>query len=150
MVLVSRSIATLRISGDDLDPEEISKALNGTPTFSTPKNGFHAYPPGRGRIARTGIWRIRTDYAHPADLDGQVRQILAPLTDDMSVWTDLSKRYAMDIFCGLWLRESNEMMGVLPETLKALGDRHVQLELDIYHEPDGVDDDEQTDHPVTK
>ena len=109
--MVSKSIVTLRIHGDDLDPEEVSSLLGGKPTFSVPKNGLSNYPRGRVRIARTGIWRIRTDYACPADLDGQIKEILDQLTDDLSVWDNISNRHHLDMFCGLWLSELNEMLG---------------------------------------
>ena len=141
MTIVSKSTASLRIHGDDLDPEEVSFLLGAKPTFSVPKNGFHNYPPGRGRLARTGVWRITTGYARPADLDTQVQGILARLTDDLAVWEHLSKRHRMDVFCGLWLQDENEMLSIAPRTLKELGERNITLELDIYFEPD----DENTD-----
>jgi hypothetical protein len=90
---------------------------------------------------------MRTDYAQPADLDGQIQGILSRLSQDLNVWADISNHHQLDVFCGLWLRESNEMLGVSPQTLKALGDRNIQLELDIYL------DDEQplgSSYPVTK
>lgn len=132
MAQVSKSIATLRIAGDDLDPEGISLALGAKPTFSVPRHGFHNYPSGRGRIARTGAWRIGTDYARPADLDSQIRDILSRLSNDPGVWKMISNRYEIDAFCGLWLEEENEMLGVMPSTLRMLGERNIKLELDIY------------------
>ena len=47
----------------------------------------------------------------------------------------------MDVFCGLWLQDENEMLSIAPRTLKELGERNITLELDIYFEPD----DENTD-----
>ena len=142
MPVVSKSIVTLRIHGDDLDPEEVSSLLGGKPTFSVPKNGLSNYPRGRVRIARTGIWRIRTDYACPADLDGQIKEILDQLTDDLSVWDNISNRHHLDMFCGLWLSELNEMLGISPRPLKGLGQRNIPLLLDIYVESQEENPDE--------
>jgi len=44
----------------------------------------------------------------------------------------LTTRFRVDVFCGLWLIEGNEGISLDPSTLKALGERGILLDLDIY------------------
>ena len=68
----------------------------------------------------------------PENFDYQVKVMLDGLTEDFSVWKSLSERFKIDMFCGWFKNESNEGVEIAPETLLALGQRHILLGLDIY------------------
>ena len=68
----------------------------------------------------------------PGDLDGQIVQLLAPLTTDMAVWERLTHSFEADIFCGLFLESMNEGLEISPRTLLAIGQRNLTLGFDIY------------------
>jgi hypothetical protein len=141
---VQRSVATLRISGDDLDPADITRLLGCPPTFAQTKGErIVRRNTGAVRVARAGMWRLCAADREPEDLDGQIAEVLSKLTDDVSVWSAISERYKLDLFCGLFMNESNEGLSISPLSLSALGLRHIELGLDIY---DG-DDDSEPDHP---
>lgn len=77
----------------------------------------------------------------PENFDYQVKVMLDGLTEDFSIWKSISERFKIDMFCGWFMNESNEGVEIAPETLLALGQRHILLGLDIY----GPDEkDEQT------
>lgn len=132
MPRLDRSVAALRFFGDDLDPEEITRLLGATPSLGARKGGVRLTPGGREKAARTGTWVLEAKDRSPADLDGQIEELLSPLTTDMSVWSDLRRRYSADIFLGLFLAQSNEGIALSPETMGAVGSRGLVLNADIY------------------
>jgi len=80
----------------------------------------------------TGMWRLRATKLAPGDLDAQIEEILSKLSSDMAVWKKLSERYHVDLFCGLFLASGNEGLTISPKSLADLGNRGIELGLDIY------------------
>ena len=132
MAHLQRAVATLRISGDDLLPDEVSGLLGAAPTLSHTKNQEIDLPSGRSRITKFGIWSLSAADTEPEDLDSQVAEILGQLTADLTVWHDLGKRFDIDLFCGWFLGCSNEGVDISPQAMLALGERGIRLGLDIY------------------
>lgn len=135
MTELHRTRVTLRIVGDDLDPAEVTRLLGAEPTASSRKGEMR--PTGAGREVATlcGSWRLGIADASPGDLDAQVGTLLAGLTDDLSVWRDLCRRYRCEMFCGLFMRDGNEGVTVGPGILAKLGERGLHIDLDIYGPP---------------
>jgi hypothetical protein len=79
-----------------------------------------------------GMWRLVASKREPEDLDGQIAELLSKLTDDLDVWASIARTYQLDLFCGLFMGGSNEGLSISPETMAALGLRHIELGLDIY------------------
>ncbi|WP_140908423.1 DUF4279 domain-containing protein [Cognatiluteimonas lumbrici] len=130
----SESTVTLRIFGETLVPSEIEGLLGVTATDSYAKGDVL---PGRGkdggpRLARQGMWRIEVERSEPADLDSQIRAILNLLPSDLAIWSSLDPKFQLDLFCGFFMSEGNEVIALPSETLTALADRSIELVLDIY------------------
>ena len=133
MAQIQRSLATLRIVGDNLDPTEITRLLGCAPDAAqTRGEEIAARSGGSVRIARKGMWRLSATDREPEDLDAQIRELLSKLTDDLTVWASIAERHRVDLFCGLFMREGNEGLSITPESLAALGLRRIELGLDIY------------------
>lgn len=132
MARIAHSTASLRFFGDDLDPDDLTEKLAAPPTKSARKGDLRSGQSDRQYIERTGSWRLKASDAKPGDLDVQIQGIFASLTTDLSVWVELSARFQVDIFCGLFMNERNEGLEISPETLGAMGARGVTLSLDIY------------------
>lgn len=133
MAQVSKSVATLRIMGDDLNPVEITALLGHAPTESQTKGDeLIGRATGNKRIARIGLWRLTATPSEPENLDAQIAELLGKLTTDMGVWSKINERYEVDLFCGLFLNQGNEGMSVSPSSLYSLGLRGIELGLDIY------------------
>jgi len=133
---LTKSSIGLRVFGDEVIPEQITSLLGHEPTGSGIK-GHPRYPsisPNKPRLARTGSWVLSCKDRSPGDLDGQVKEILDLLTNDFKIWKKLSEQYELDMFCGLWLTTYNEGISLSLETLKALSDRHIFIDFDIYHD----------------
>ena len=132
MSSLHKSAASIGFYGDNLDPEGVSAALGCQPTVAVRKGGTWLTAHSTEKLARIGSWRIETARREPADLDGEIVDLLGRLTADLSVWRALSNRYDAKAFCGLFLVEDNEGMSLAPATLSMLGDRGLTLDLDIY------------------
>ena len=128
---VQKSVATLRISGDDVIPAELTKLLGHAPSAAQEK-GELIRRTGAERIARIGMWRLISAEREPEELDEQIGELLNKLTDDMEVWRDLAGKYRIDLFCGLFMGSGNEGLSVSLSSLLALGQRGIELALDIY------------------
>lgn len=140
MAQLDRSVATLRIGGDDLKPAEITTVLGCSASKQQIKGEVTVGKvSGRSYVAKTGMWRLESKDATPEDIDGQISEILSKLTTDQKAWEQLSSQYMLDLFCGLFMKVSNEGLSISSESLKALGTRGIGLSLDIYG-PDDVDD----------
>ena len=134
---------TLRIIGDALLPDEITRLLGCAPTRARRKGDvIRGKVTGRERIAPTGTWQLEAEARDPADLDRQVNEVLHRVTKDPEVWARLSRAFRLDLFCGLFMERSNEGMALAPSTLAALGGRGIELSLDVYGpvEEDAVTD----------
>jgi hypothetical protein len=135
MATVNRTVATLRIGGDSLDPATVSRLLGKEPTSSQVKGQeLIGRNTGHVRVAKTGMWRLESADQLPGDLDAQIQELLAQLTPDLSIWRDLSSLHSIDLFCGLFMLQGNAGLTLSPESLSALGSRGIELGLDIYGE----------------
>jgi hypothetical protein len=129
---LARATATLRISGDSLIPSEITGLLGASPTTVQYKGQELVGRSGISRIAKFGMWRLVAAETSPADLDAQVREIIAQVSQDIAVWNRLASRYDIDLFCGWFMEKENEGQGISASTLRELGIRGIELSLDIY------------------
>lgn len=130
MAAINRAVAALRIIGDELNPSEITALLGAKPTYSHAKGDVLQRP--KGRIAKVGMWRLEALPLEPSEFNDQVASLLAQVTQDLHVWGALSEKYDVSLFCGWFMRESNEGEDLSPATLLALGTRGISLGLDIY------------------
>ncbi|HEL7724983.1 TPA: DUF4279 domain-containing protein [Stenotrophomonas maltophilia] len=138
MSAFDHSLVTLRFFGDGLLPEEVSALLGATPTASHHKGQeLRGNQSGTVRIARTGGWRLDAERREPEDLEAQIFEILDQLTGDLAVWQDLA-RFRPDLFCGLFMGSSNDGVSLSPRALLALGERGIELGLDIYEADEEV------------
>ncbi len=78
------------------------------------------------------MWQLHAEERRPGDIDAQVQEILAQLTDDLRIWKQLAESYVMDVFCGAFMKRTNDGIIFLPDTLFRLGSRGIELNLDIY------------------
>jgi hypothetical protein len=130
--ILSKSVSTLRVVGDDLVPADVSKLLKCEPTYSHLKGHTDVLASGTVRVRKTGLWKVTTADAIPGDLDGQVAELLGKMTDDLSAWKELNSRYDVDLFCGWFMIETNEGIEISPTTMSKLAERGIKVDLDLY------------------
>ena len=133
MAELYRSCASLRLFGDDLEPEEITRLLCCLPTSSQKRGEIIRHRTDGGQhVAPTGKWLLSENECFPGDLDGQIQRLLGRVTDDLSVWHDLVSRFRTDLFCGIFVQQWNEGFSLSPTVLAALGNRGIKLDFDTY------------------
>ena len=133
MAVISRTKASLRIMSDELVPDEITKLLGALPTFEQVRGEvLVGKNTGTKREAKFGMWNLRAKVAEPGDLEGQIFEILNKLEKDIDVWKEITSSHRANMFCGLFMRDSNEGFMLSPKALSALGERNIELDLDIY------------------
>jgi len=128
-----RSRASLRVTGDALVPEEISRLL-GTEATQAQRKGddIIGASSGQVRIAKIGMWRLIAESREPEDLGDQIDELLGKLTDDLAVWAKIRETCCIDLFCGLFMGSGNDGISLLPRHLLLLGERGIELGLDVY------------------
>lgn len=129
---IERVKVTLRIFGDDLDPDEISNMLRCEPTHQARKGDIVAAD--STRISPFGSWRLNSVESEDLDLEQQVLKLLSRVNADRQVWQRLTRRYKVDLFCGLFLNEGswNRGFSLSSKVLKELAERNLQIAFDIY------------------
>ncbi|QWF15328.1 DUF4279 domain-containing protein [Lysobacter capsici] len=133
MPALEKTKATLRIHGDDLIPDEVSRLLGAAPTGARTRGEvLIGKATGHRRVARTGMWSLQALDRSPGDLDAQIHDIFARLNSDPAVWAQLQSRFEMNVFCGLFMGGSNEGETISAANLRLLGERGIELQLDIY------------------
>ena len=138
MAQLARSVASLRIFGDDLEPEEVTRLLGHSPSRSWRKGEIQISKSGHSFTRRSGAWLLDVDPTEPEDVNGQVAKLLGMLTNDDTAWSQVTGRFEVDLFCGWFMGTSNEGVSVSPSTMSALGRFGIELSLDIYG-PDSVE-----------
>lgn len=146
MPVLDRSVVTLRITGDLLDPTEITSLLKHAPTSAQKKGDVQVgKKTGQRYVRKTGMWRLQAEDKSPEDLNSQLIDILDRLPSDLSVWESLARRYKIDFFCGLFMKKSNEGLEISPKLVAEMGKRGIQLSFDIYGP---LEDDEVFEAPI--
>jgi hypothetical protein len=128
---LDRVEVSVRIAGETLEPDRITRMLGVRPTFAARK-GEIIQRGTRTVTQRIGIW----SYALPASrewvLGDAIRTLLEQLPADPALWEALASEFATDVFCGLFLSSMNRGTELPVETLALLAERQLKLGLDIY------------------
>jgi hypothetical protein len=133
MAILSKTVASLRIIGDDLVPDEVTKLLGCEPNIKMIiGEPFSWGKQGKPRLAKSSMWRISATDQLPGDLDKQIEEMLSLLTNDLTVWSQLSKKYKIDIFCGLFMESDMEGISLSAKSMLALGERGIEIDFDMY------------------
>lgn len=129
---VSEIAASLHVRGDDLDPDEVTRLLGREPDIGKRKGEIRTTPKGGRYRAWTGVWTRAVAYRAPGDLDGQIAELLEPLTDDLTVWKALAERFDVYLYFGIFIRKPNQAMGLSPTTLRMIADRGIRMDFELY------------------
>lgn len=139
MAQINKSSVALRICGDSLSPQKISELLGCDATYMHLKGDTRiGKVTGTKLVHKSSIWSLRPPQQTSEQLDNQIHELLAMLSTDLQVWKDISSQYSVDVYCGLFLAMTNEGLEIKPKTLLDLGERGIQLSLDIYYDIEGL------------
>ena len=124
---------TLRVAGENLDPQMVTSLLGIVPTTAFSKGD-------RSGAQKAGVWLYETSTS-TGDLDALVTMLLGRLPTDSGVWAKLGSLGKADVYCGLHLLDWSRGTSLAPGTMAALAARSLTLELDIYCSPEDVEPD---------
>lgn len=122
---------SLRIFGDELDPEGVSALLGGVPTHSHRKDEVGD---GDTSPAGTGTWVLEAALPDSAEIEEAVADLFGRLTSDLDEWATLSAEFAVDIRCELELVEGvgdGDGFDLSPRLAVALAERGVVLSFSL-------------------
>jgi hypothetical protein len=123
---------SLRIRGDDLNPQEITAALGTDPASAVRKGEAVAFEGIVGK-APTGVWLLKLQTPQAGSVDDQVRAILNAVPNDSEIWNLLTGRFSCELFIGVFLSEMNQGFDIPPATLKEIADKGLSLAFDVYY-----------------
>lgn len=129
MAEIHETHVALLISGDDLDPDEMTALLGQVPTSSHRKGDVISVT---GRLGRSGMWRLAADVSIPGALEAQIDDLLNSVTLDLDRWRAIKARYHIELFCGLFMKQTNEGLSLSPTLLARVAERGIELGFDIY------------------
>jgi hypothetical protein len=130
----------LRVCGDDLDPDAVSRALGCQPSRSQRKGEPVLSSAGSvKRIARTGSWLLDHPVNAKATVGEAIHALLLGLPDDRTVWESLTSRFAVGLICDLTLRCVNRGFELPAEVLTLVAQRGITLGFDIFCQVDPRD-----------
>jgi hypothetical protein len=143
-----RSVAKLRIYGDDLDPEALTKRLGIEPSAAQRKGQVFTNSPGLSRTAKVGAWFLSSEgkvesrdlRRHLDWLIAQIRGVsseLRALQDEPAVW--------MNIGCVWWSKHRDGGPVIGPEHMRTLADLNLEcgFEISFYGERNPFDPPEE-------
>jgi Domain of unknown function (DUF4279) len=132
---IGRSVVHLRIIGDNLDPDEITRTLCCQPTAAHRRGDLIRISAGAPlRSAKQGRWDVTIESRPKSDgdLEPIIRELLGRVTDDTVVWQSLAARYEIHVFCGLFMEDCNESFGLSADLCEMLAARRIHIGFDIY------------------
>jgi hypothetical protein len=125
---------TLVFHGDDLDPEQLSRLLGCSPTSSHRKGEPR---PGLSATAgpwTTGTWLLTVEGKAPQTVSELLGDLLRKLPDDETLWLELSRRWRVSIWIGVFLGQWNRGFELEAPLVERVARMHASLSFDIYAE----------------
>lgn len=132
MPVIAESAAALRLFGDSLIPEAVTARIGAMPTSAYCKDDMELRRDARDLVRKTGMWILEAPRKEPEDLNAQVAEILSLLTQDIAVWKALAQEFEINLYCGLFMSNSNEGLSLSVSMLAALASRGIALSMDGY------------------
>jgi len=127
---IDRLEIELRVTGDDLDPERITRMLGVNPTHSARK-GEQIDRAGVPITQRTGIWSYTLPASPEWELGDAIDTLLERLPHDPALWESLAGWATVSIVCGLYIHGVDRVADLAPDTLARLAERRLALSLQI-------------------
>lgn len=131
---IDRLEVALRVTGDDLEPERITRMLGVNPTFAA-RRGEEIDRDGVPVAQRTGIWSFALPASPEWELGDGIDTLLERLPGDPALWESLAGWATVAVVCELFVHDVDRGAVLPPDTLARLAERRLALELEIHGPP---------------
>lgn len=130
---IDSSRVSLRVFGEDLRPHAISELLAAIPSLACEKGDQRIVRSSNSMLTeRTGKWILHGNEPEFMHLEKQIISLLDRVTDDLSIWQDVTAQYEVDIHCGVFLEAFNRGLIFSNYLLSELSKRNLKLNFDFY------------------
>ena len=141
--VLGNRVATLHVSGDGVDPDQITNLFRVAPTESESKG----MPQGRAdgtvepRVASAGRWSLGVGDAASEGLNVNeaIQALLALLPEDAATWKAVGAFGTVHLAVNWAVNASNSETWLEPRLLAFLGERGVGLYLEVYQRDPDLD-----------
>jgi hypothetical protein len=131
--VVDETDVCLGVSGEDLDPAEVTRLLRCEPS-SSHRRGDRMK---RGALWRKGAWLLSVrGSAEPEEL---TTDLLDRFAVDEHVWRSLAQRYDLQLRFGLFLNRWDRGLELSPALVGRIARVHARVIFDIYGPEGAVD-----------
>lgn len=130
--LVERTVVTLAIYGDELDPKKITQLLGLKPTHSHRRG--ESKPGSEQMISAPGSWRFTLKGARPDGPEELTEKLLEFLPHEGVDWELLSEQYDIRLSYGIFFTGWNRGFALSSRLLQRLAEYHAELDFDLYCE----------------
>jgi Domain of unknown function (DUF4279) len=120
---------TLALYSEELEPEEISRALGLEPT-SAYHRGEHRGP--KSEPAPLGAWLLAARGSNAEPAQAVIDRLLEQLPDDPAVWRDLGMRHDIQVIFGLHKTGWNIGLSIPLKQVARIAELGASMEFDIY------------------
>ena len=132
MSAITRSTVSIRFSGKNLNPEQLTLLLGCLPTETGNTGEEIVTKSGNLRKVTKGFWHLEYGDSDEVDLGEKVNLLLGKLTNDLTTWRQVTHEFKAGVFCGLFMDNMNEGFTLSPDLLRKLADRQIEIGIDIY------------------
>jgi hypothetical protein len=129
---LQRAAVSVLIEGDDLIPSEITASLGQAPRLGVCKGEVFIGSHGHQIKAKAGMWHFGGGWDSSPDLDRQIANLLASLTDEIPVWVEITNRFQCYLSVGGYFHDWTGGMTLHTNTLKLLFERNLVIDFDLY------------------
>jgi Domain of unknown function (DUF4279) len=120
---------TLALYSDELEPQEISRALGVEPT-SAHRRGERRGP--RSPPAPSGAWLLTTPGRDAERVEDVIDRLLKQLPEDLMTWRDLRMRHDIQVRFGLHMTGWNKGLSIPLKQVTRIAELGASMEFDIY------------------
>jgi Domain of unknown function (DUF4279) len=138
-----RTVAELRIYGDELDPDSISKRLGIISSTAQRKGQVFASSLGRHRAAKVGGWFLSSENnVNSKDLRSHLDWLIAQLRDGVQELVVLQNEPGIQMWVAViwWAKDGSGWFTLEPQHMRAIAEMNLecQFELAFYGPEDDL------------
>jgi hypothetical protein len=120
---------SLAVYGEDLRPGDVSALLGVEPAKSF-ERGYRVKP--HSRPMRHGAWFLQARGAPPQRPDDVARSVLMKLPASPEIWTELGKRFELQIHIAVHTAGWNRGFSFSPSTTRLMAATGATVHFDLY------------------